>query len=244
MFTIPAYVCGLLLFYSGMLIGKTIKNNRLGNIDRVDLMPFGKGGRLFHWLRHASSLRTTNEFYNNCLNMGLQLILPEKIVEVKYHEEIENDNKTEVARGLCENKELVIVDSLNDCDICGETGVRFVKDGNTVTIAPDDEISGEQFAEDMSYFDFSGVQNFEKYMDVFIKFVSKDTKMYQRAEDSLRDEIKELPTRIISFCTNDQEYRKAARNNRNGEGFHYHQPIIIAEGACFLKSLIAKVFNQ
>lgn len=243
-FTIPAYVCGLLLFYSGMLIGKTIKNNRLGNIDRIDLMPFGKGGRLFHWLRHASSLRTTNEFYNNCLNTGLQLILPEKTVEVKYHEEIENDNKTEVARGLCENKELVIVDSLNDCDICGETGVRFIKDGNTVTIAPDDEISGEQFAEDMSYFDFSGVQNFEKYMDVFIKFVSKDTKMYQRAEDSLRDEIKELPTRIISFCTNDQEYRKAARNNRNGEGFHYHQPIIIAEGACFLKSLIAKVFNQ
>ena len=62
-FTIPAYVCGLLLFYSGMLIGKTIKLNRLGDIDRVELMPFGKGGRLFHWLRHASSPRTTNEYY-------------------------------------------------------------------------------------------------------------------------------------------------------------------------------------
>ena len=113
-----------------------------------------------------------------------------------------------------------------------------------MSIAPDDEISGEQFSDDMSYFDFSGVQNFEKFMDIFIKFVSKDTKLYQRAEDSLRDEICELPTRIISFCTNDPEYKKASKNNKNGEGFHYHQPIIIAEGACFLKSLISKVFNQ
>lgn len=213
-FTIPAYVCGLLLFYSGMLIGKTIKLNRLGNIERIELMPFGKGGRLFHWLRHASSSRTTNEFYNNCVNAGLQLIIPDKTVSIKYHEEIENDNKTEVARGLCENNELAIVDALNDCDICGETGVRFIKDGNTISIAPDDEISGEQFSDDMSYFDFSGVQNFEKFMDIFIKFVSKDTKLYHRAEDSLRDEICELPTRIISFCTNDPEYKKASKNNK------------------------------
>src|SRR3712207_9424864 len=81
---------------------------------------------------------------------------------------------------------------------CGEAGVRFIKDGNTNFIAPDDEISGEQFSDDMSNFDFSGVQNFEKFMDIFIKFVSKDTKLYQRAEDSLRDEISELPTRIRS----------------------------------------------
>lgn len=243
-FTIPAYVCGLLLFYSGMLIGKTIKLNRLGYIDRIELMPFGKGGRLFHWLRHASSSRTTNEFYSSCVNAGLQLIIPDKVVSVKYHEEIENNNKTEVARGLCENKELAIVDALNDCDICGENGVRFNKDGSIVSIAPDDEISGEHFSDDMSCFDFSGVQNFENFMNIFIKFVSKDTKLYQRAEESLREEISDLPTRIISFCTNDSEYKKAAKNNKNGDGFHYHQPIIIAEGACFLKSLISKVFNQ
>ena len=50
-FTIPAYVTGLLLFYSGMLIGKTIKENNLTQIERVDILSFGKGGRIFHWLR-------------------------------------------------------------------------------------------------------------------------------------------------------------------------------------------------
>lgn len=243
-FTIPAYVSGLLLFYSGMLIGKVIKDNRLGNIEKVDLLPFGKGGRIFHWLRHATSTRTTNEFYNNCVNAGLQLILPDNSIKLTYREEIENDNKTEVARGLCNQKELAVVTTLSDSDICGETGVTYLKDGVTTSIAPDEEISGEQFAEDMSNFDFSGVQNFEKYMDLFIDFVSKRTNLYKKADESLREELGDLPNRIIPYCTSDQEYKKASRNNKNGEGFHYHQPIIIAEGACFLKSLVRKVFNQ
>ena len=243
-FTIPAYVCGLLLFYSGMLIGKTIKENRLGSIEKVDLLPFGKGGRIFHWLRHATSTRTTNEFYNNCVNTGLKLVMPECNVKVTYREEIENDNKTEVARGLCEQKELAVVSTLSDSDICGETGVTFLGDGINISIAPDEEVTGDQFADNMSNFDFSGVQNFEKYMDLFIDFVSKRTNLYRKADEQLRDELDDLPKRIIPFCTRDQEYKKASRNSKNGDGFHYHQPIIIAEGACFLKSLVRKVFNQ
>ena len=227
-----------------MLIGKVIKDNRLGDIEKIDLMPFGKGGRIFHWLRHATSTRTTKEFYSNCVNAGLQLILPEKEVTVNYREEIENDNKTEVARGLCEEKELSIVSNLNDTDICGESGVTYLKDGITIPILPDDEISGEQFADGMSNFDFADVQNFEKYMNLFIDFVSKRTNLYKRADESLREDINDIPTRIIPYCTSDPEYKKASRNSKNGGGFHYHQPIIIAEGACFLKSLIRKVFNQ
>ena len=53
-FTIPAYVTGLLLFYSGMLIGKVIKEHDLTSIERVDILSFGKGGRIFHWLRNSA----------------------------------------------------------------------------------------------------------------------------------------------------------------------------------------------
>ena len=41
---------------------------------------------------------------------------------------------------------------------------------------------------------------------------------------------------------NDDEYRKARKIQ--GDVFTYHQPIIIAEGACFLETLIKKAFNQ
>lgn len=243
-FTIPAYVCGLLLFYSGILIGKTIKEHALDNIVNVDLLPFGKGGRIFHWLRHATAQRTTKDFYANCVNGGLRLVLPEAAVKVNYREEIESDNKTEVARGLSVQKAVAIVSSMSDSDISGETGVTFLRDGVKLEISTEDEITGDQFANDMSNFDFSGVKNFEKYMEIFIDFVSKRTNLYPKAQEQLREELGDLPNRIIPFCTADQEYEKAARNHRNGDSFHYHQPIIIAEGACFLKSLIRKVFNQ
>ena len=243
-FTIPAYVSGLLLFYSGMLIGKTIKDHQLTNIEKIDLLPFGKGGRIFHWLRHATTSRTAKEFYENCVNLGIGSVLEGKTVRVSYRDEIEADNKTEVARGLCDMKDLVIVNSLNDSDICGETGVRFTNDdGSTVAINPDDEISGRYFA-DMNRFEFSEVKSFEAFMNLFIDFVSQRTSLYKKAEETLRDDICDVPERIEAFCTQDPEYTKATRNRKDGDEFHYHQPIIIAEGACFLKSLIRKVFNQ
>lgn len=119
-FTIPAYVTGLLLFYSGMLIGKTIKTEKMDHIRRVDVLSFGKGGRLFHWLRSSATQRVTNEYYGNCLNAGVNLVT-EKNLEVKYRDEIEINNKAEVAMGLVDAKELIKKQQEVDSDICGET---------------------------------------------------------------------------------------------------------------------------
>jgi hypothetical protein len=243
-FTIPAYVCGLLLFYSGMLIGKAIKDNNLNELTDVELMPFGKGGRIFHWLRHATSRRTAREFYENCVNAGLQIMVPERTVKVNYRDEIEEDNKTEVARGLCEQRDISIISRTNDSDICGEEGVCYHHDGRRTTINSGDEISGEHFDEGMSRLTFDRTENFNKYMELFIDFVGQRTNLYRRADELLQDELHDLPTRIVPYCTTtDREYQKAVRN-RQRNGFHYHQPIIIAEGACFLKTLINKVFNR
>ena len=96
-FTLPAYVTGLLLYYSGMLIGKTIKDNNLDNITRIDILSFGKGGRLFHWLRNAASNSTTMGYYKSCLNAGVKRIIDREL-DVKYRDEIEVDNKAEVAK--------------------------------------------------------------------------------------------------------------------------------------------------
>ena len=40
--------------------------------------------------------------------------------------------------------------------------------------------------------------------------------------------------------TEDYEYKKALKHQ--GGEFPYHQPLIIAEGACFLKTIIKKIF--
>lgn len=241
-FTIPAYVTGLLLFYSGMLIGKTIKTEKMEHIRRVDVLSFGKGGRLFHWLRSSATQRVTNEYYEKCLNAGVNLVT-EKNLEVKYRDEIEINNKAEVAMGLVDAKELIKKQQGVDSDICGETGVKYIMDdGTPKELQTEDELTGEYFANEMNKFDFSGVTNFEKFMEIFIDFVSQKTRLYPQA-DNLREELADLPNRITSYiCNNDDEYRKARRTQ--GDDFTYHQPIIIAEGACFLDTLIKKAFNQ
>ena len=242
-FTIPAYVTGLLLFYSGMLIGKTIKTEHLEHINRIDVLSFGKGGRLFHWLRNSAGRRATNEYYASCLNAGVSLVVDKTLI-VKYRDEIEIDNKAEVAKGLVDPKELVKKQQNTDCDICGETGVKYIlNDGSPKDLHTEDELTGDYFANEMNNFSFSGISNFKVFMNIFIEFVSRKTRLYPKADSDLIDDLDDLPNRIAAYiCNNDDEYRKARRDSANG--FRYHQPLIIAEGLCFLDTLIKKAFRQ
>ncbi|MDD6928145.1 MAG: hypothetical protein PUI89_02475 [Bacteroidales bacterium] len=240
-FTIPAYVTGLLLFYSGMLIGKTIKVEQLDQVSRVDVLSFGKGGRLFHWLKNSAGNRLTNEYYGSCLNAGVRCVI-DKELQVSYREEIAVDNKAEVAKGLVNSKELHKKESGVSSDICGEDDVKYtMEDGSIRTLLVDDELTGDYFTNEMNNFTFQSVPNFEKFINIFIDFVCQKTHLYPQAE-SLYEDLADLPNRIASFiCNSDDEYKKARSNQR--DGFHYHQPLIIAEGACFLETLIKRVFN-
>lgn len=244
-FTIPAYVTGLLLYYSGMLIGKTIKEYDLSNIERIEILSFGKGGRIFHWLNSSAGGRATREYYAKCLNAGVNCVTDVELT-VKYHDEIGKDNKAEVAKGLCDPKDVIIKQKDEERDICGEIGVKYLIPGGMMkNLSVEDELSGDYFSDDMGNFDFSGITNFETFMNIFIEFVSQKTKLYAKADSELREDLSDLPSKIASFiCNNDREYKKAKEKAKTGDGFHYHQPIIIAEGICFLSTLIRKAFNQ
>lgn len=246
-FTIPAYVTGLLLYYSGMLIGHTIKDQNLTQITRIDILPFGKGGRLFHWLLSTVGDRATEQYYKNCLDMGVNKIIGRSL-EVKYRNEISVDNKAEVAIGLCDPKQIIKKRQTNDSDICGESGVKFrLPDGSYRELLNTDELTGNYFDNSMNNFDFTSVHDFNDFIEIFITFVSQKTDLCPQAREFLCDDLKDLPNRISSYvCNDDTEYRKACSNaSSRTDGFHYHQPIIIAEGTCFLiKTLIPKLFNQ
>lgn len=245
-FTIPTYVTGLLLFYSGILIGKTVKVENL-DIDKIDILSFGKGGRLFHWLRNSAGRRATAEYYSECLNVGVNLVI-DKQMEVKYRDEIEGDNKAEVAKGLVEDINVEKKENAyTDSDICGEEDVRYIMpDGTPKEIHTEEELTGDYFANDMNNFDFSSVPNFDKFINIFIDFVSRRTRMYPQADNDLREDLADLPANIAAYIrNNDTEYKKARKNQDKDNAFKYHQPLIIAEGTCFLnKTLIQKAFNQ
>lgn len=241
-FAIPAYVTGLLLFYSGMLIGNVVKEKNLDRISRVTVMAFGKGGRLFHWLNAISS-RSMKKYYQNCLNAGAEIISG-KSFDVTYEDSIADRCKTEVAYGLCLHERFKSTDdNVLKSDICGETGVKYLSESNEeISIETASRLDAKYF-EELSRLDFTGTSNFEKFVSIFIKYVSEETDIYRSAETVLRSDIASLRDDIANFIKRDDEYKKAESQKRNGGAFAFHQPIIIAEGAAFLRKFIDKVFG-
>lgn len=114
---------------------------------------------------------------------GINLIV-DRTLDVKYRDEIEVDNKSEVAKGLVDPKELIKKQQSPDSDICGETGVKYIMaDGTPKDLHTEDELTGDYFANEMNNFDFSGVSNFEEFMGIFIDFVSHKTRLYPQADN-------------------------------------------------------------
>ena len=240
-FTIPAYVTGVLLFYSGMLIGKTLKDYKIENkIETIEVLPFGKGGRLFHWLYSAAGQTATEDYYSDCVNRGVKCILGDNKLEVILRTQLAVNNKTEVARGLCSTQKLNMADNVGESDICAESGVQYRgSDGLLIDLPVDKELDGSYF-NDISKFEFGRGANFDQFMNVFTEFVCRTTKLYEDDEESLRKDIRDIPGRIINFIKTDDEYIKAKK--ATSQNFPYHQPIFMVEAASYLRTLVDKIF--
>ncbi len=240
-FTIPAYVTGAILFYSGMLIGKGLKTCTVPwAMGQVDILPFGKGGRLFHWLYQAVGEDSTNEYYKACLNAGINCIC-KKEVSVVFRCQIATNNKTEVARGLCVPRhQFAINDNLGNTDICGEKNVFFRNGGERIPISEDQILEGQYFR-NPSQFELSQLENFNIFMDLFLSFICRDTNIYNGDEQILREELRDLPGSIPNFITTDPEYQKAL--SLGHKDFPYHQPMIVTEMAAYLQKLIQRIFG-
>ena len=239
-FTIPAYVTGGLLFYSGMLIGKALKTGKLSEtLQQVDILPFGKGGRLFHWLYQAVGQQSTDSYYAECLNAGIKCITNHKVRAV-LRSQIAANNKTEVARGLCEpQQQFVKSDGLNAEDICGEENVFFRNGSMREPIAADQALDGKYFC-NPSQFELTELENFNKFMDMFLNFVCRETNISSDKEQQMRSDLQDLPGCIANFITGDPEYQKAL--NAGQENFPYHQSMIITEIAAYLQKMIQQIF--
>lgn len=250
-FTIPAYVTGLLLFYSGILMGKSVTAKEK-EVDSVKILPFGKGGRLFHWLPNALGKDVANEYYSKCLRSGLALWGIE-IADIDYMEGIEGSSKSEVAMGLCSFSEGASGSGreVDNPVICGEKGVTIC--GKTAGSDEEDvdedgilaSVSGDWFA-DMTNLEFSSTEVFEDFLSVFLDFACNETRLLDSATvQQIKAEVTTMTTRLKSFVRGDSEYRKAGRRHAlSKEAFEYAQPIIMIEGAYFLDEILnRKVFN-
>jgi len=242
-FSIPAYVTGLLLYYSGKLTAKLIENN-FEHITNIDLLPFGKGGRIFQWMDTFPGKMATDSYYKDCFLTGLgekhnNIIFQRRTTTFR-------DNKSEVSIGLVAQKEdLLIGENIREnSDIFAEKGVKLISpDGGTIAV-DELETARYQFFYDLNNMKLPDIyENFNEFLDIFLTFSGKKNKLIEDVV-SIDSQRKLLAEMLKSYLQNDTEYIKAKNESAKTGIFEFKYPLLIAEGMCFLeKVLIPEVFK-
>ena len=232
-FGVSAYITGLLLYYSGQLTAVSLKEYGYTDIKMIDLLPFGKGGRIFDWLDVYPGKKAASEYYKQCFTAGFgnpNAPQPEK------HNNIRKDNKSEVAIGLSAPQKVTVHSALREeSDIVSESGYRFFPKGEQAKdLAANDVLNNLHFEE----MDFGielpeRFEHFERFLDIFLEFagpentgIIADTALLQENKTQLYRELK-------AYITNDPEWQKANEQKQKGRAFGYKHPLIISEGLCF-----------
>lgn len=247
-FAIPAYVTGFLLYYSGMLIGDHLSMlEDLGEKDKVsniNILAFGKGGRLFHWLPNVNT-RLANDYYSKCLSDGINTMY-ETTKNVRYISSIEKHSKSEVAWGLC------LGDGRNSdyksTYILCEEGVEY----KGKPLEWYEEVQGEWF-ENLNDLEFKECPVFMGFFDIYRDFCLQSHIVDTPNDlDDLRNKMeKELPDMMKNFIETDSDYRtaqelwsKKSTDQKTGQQFGYRQPALVIEASRFLQELIGRIFNN
>jgi hypothetical protein len=242
-YAIPAYVTGLLVFYAGKLCAKTIRENNLTAVREAHLMPFGKGGRLFHWLRTIPGSSSTNAYYEECFKKGYGE--GAETVKLIYRDDISIDNKSEVSKGLAVDTELIYDRNVRfTSDIFAEKNISYLEGGQFTSFDENAEVSDGYF-ENIGRFQFpEKLENFETFLRIFVDFVGHKAGLVKDIA-VLENRRKELSGRLSAFIDNDPEYKKARNVKQQTNRFEYRFPILIAEGLCYLeKILIPEIFKS
>jgi len=242
-YAIPAYVTGLLVFYAGKLCAKTIKDNNLTAVREVHLMPFGKGGRLFHWLQTIPGSNSTTAYYEECFRKGYGE--GSEIIRLVYRNDISIDNKSEVSKGLAVDTELIYDRNVRFIsDIFAEKNISYLEGGKFIPF-DEDEIISDGYFENIGRFQFpEKLENFETFLRIFVDFVGHKAGLVRNIA-VLENRSKELTSRLSAFIENDSEYKKARNAKQQTNRFEYRFPILIAEGLCYLEQiLIPEIFKS
>lgn len=257
-FALPAYVTGVLLYYSGKLVRNVVVKNGLDSIREVHARYYGKGGRLFEWLLDKYE-NDALKYYRRCFIAGygsneISFILDNFVnEEERINSKIEN--KSEVAIGLvCDN--FMHIDDVKDesgeriidnFDIIGEKGLMFTKPGEENRLLDDMEIIPDEIFDGGINVSFPDkMENFNEFLDIFLQFIELDSggiisdiKELDRGKDNLT---------VLADIQNDPEYKKYLEEKRKTvgrrNGVSYKMPIFIAAALSYLNNTLLPVVTK
>lgn len=254
-FAMPAYVTGMLMFYSGLLARNVIDNNpdALASIENVHVRYYGKGGRLFEWLFEVMEDDDAKRYYKKCFNAGFGGDLNINVVidnqnDDDSKEESRKENKSEVAIGLANDNFVnfkIVYDEegkrvIENYDVVGENGIKDTNCNEMLTattVIPDSLFENGIHIEFPNTFD-----NFNKFLEIFLKFIKEEGFVEESSQLTKGKENLD----VEAFILNDPEYIKYRIECEKGEKDVpvYRMPIIIAAALKYLNDVLIPVVTR
>lgn len=232
LFTINSFMTGLIMFYAGQLAHKirdTQEQNPadyLSSFDEVMIGCFGKGGRMFDWLR-AMNEQAAFSYYQSCFGAGYGMKASEHIKYFQIRPSDTNYVKAEVSFGLSRYNEIHITTE-QISELIGEDGYTY--NGAIIeSLAPVESRFMQQFGNQ-----FSTPREFKRFNEFAKIFYSFTNEFFGFNLPTIEQDINNM--RLKSYIENIPEYQLAKRS----EEFDFEAPVIILEGMCFLDTILTK----
>lgn len=273
-FTLPAYIVGALMSYSGMLVRNAIINQKLDKIEEVHLRYFGKGGRLFEWLFFTFKPEDVEAYLNACFEVGLKNELINKALgrdnnhkpiicvfdnckDDHYGDNENSENKSEVARGLVSRHEIKGIDA-NRKNIYGKRGQHQVNEYDArkqevigeVGIQRNGQVLSELSLVDDNFYEYEGNISMPEKFENFTEFMDIFVQFVGHATNvyprttTLVSKIQDVRN-VRNFIVKDTEFRKYTESIRSGNEDSYRMPIFIATALYYLEEVLLKeVFSN
>lgn len=255
-FALPAYVTGILVYYSGMLVKNAIRKNNLTDINEVHMRYYGKGGRLFEWLLDIYE-NVAENYYRRCFqeavgNENIRLIM-DNVVSEGEKTASKKENKSEVAMGLVSDNFVNIATGetnsigeriIENYDIIGEKGFMYAKPNQEAKPLEDLDILGnELFTGGINLKFPQTMENFNAFLDIFFRFLEVNSGGIIKDLSELKAGRNNL--KVLAYIQNDPEYQKFQRAIANQQSASYRMPILIAAALSYLNNtLLPTVANQ
>lgn len=273
-FTLPAYILGALMTYTGMLVRNAILAHELSDIDEVHLRYFGKGGRLFEWLFFTIQPDMVSQYLDACFAVGLKNELinehfgrkpNERIIhcifdnvkDSNYGKNEHAENKSEVARGLVSRQNIkdIVANSKNIYDTSAqknsdEYDARKQEVLGEVGFTRKGKLLDDLAHVDDNFYKYEGEISTPKKFENFEEFMKVFFTFVSRvthvydSTNKLGERIKDVYN-VRSFINRDPEFIKYLDNIRAGNDGYYRMPIFIASALFFLEEvLLTEVFSN
>ena len=245
LFAIASYISGLLLFHTAQKVRGLIENGELKQKKyHIKFNSFGKGGRLFDWLRNGVNENEANKYYEDCFRLGSQRDSNDLDIIASFgNYEVAENTKKEVAFGLVNKYESFKTDSKSGSEVIGEDGYKF----KGKPLSWNQEITPEmihEFGEALEFPTNSDLPRFTLFIDRYISLV-RDWNVFDTSV--IKSEISSFAERKLeNYVKTDAAWidHKMTANKLELKDFKLTASPFLYEGMCFLDEvLIPKLYS-